>query len=346
MATVGEGEVATGDCALPQESRMAHTVIASARIVKERSQRRRRTTARSAHARERAARRADRVIIGTGGSILAESPRPVKHARRAVLSCPRNVRPSIGEPTLVKPWARVLFLAAAASLGATDMTTPRAHADPPAPILVELFTSEGCSSCPPADEVLARLARDQPEPGVRIVTLSEHVDYWDRLGWRDPFSSATFTARQRGYSLNVSHGRVYTPQAVIDGSLDALGSDERRVRAAVQLAAARPHGTIEASPLGTTALSVVARGMPRPDGAHLFVAWVQDHATSVVTTGENAGRELPHVSVVRALEDAGPIQGGAPVRVTLAPPPSAPHLVLFVQTVDGPIQAVADLGAR
>src|SRR5207244_6474025 len=93
------------------------------------------------------------------------------------------------------------------------------------PILVELFTSEGCSSCPPADAVLARLHEKQPVPGVEIVALSEHVDYWNYIGWRDPFSDEQFSDRQSRYAKAVGRGRVYTPQVIVDGRLDVLGSD-------------------------------------------------------------------------------------------------------------------------
>src|SRR5437762_4458580 len=107
------------------------------------------------------------------------------------------------------------------------------------PILVELFTSEGCSSCPPADAVLARLHQKQPVPGVQLLVLSEHVDYWNNLGWRDPFSDALFTDRQGRYG-----SRIYTPQAVVDGRIDVLGSDEQGIIRAATAAAAEPHGVV------------------------------------------------------------------------------------------------------
>src|SRR5256885_1446897 len=108
-----------------------------------------------------------------------------------------------------------------------------------AAVLLELFTSEGCSSCPPADAVLARLHQKQPVPGVQLLVLSEHVDYWNDLGWRDPYSDALFSDRQSRYG-----GRTYTPQAVVDGRVDVLGSDEEGIIRAARGAAQEPHGTI------------------------------------------------------------------------------------------------------
>src|SRR6266852_240298 len=110
------------------------------------------------------------------------------------------------------------------------------------PILVELFTSEGCSSCPPADAVLARLHEKQPVPGVQLLVLSEHVDYWNNLGCRDPFSDEQCTDRQSLYAPLLSRSRVYAPQAVVDGQIDVLGSDESGLLGAAKGAAAEPHG--------------------------------------------------------------------------------------------------------
>src|SRR5437870_13737340 len=107
-----------------------------------------------------------------------------------------------------------------------------------AAVLVELFTSEGCSSCPPADAVLARLHREQPVPGVQLIVLSGHVDYWNSLGWTAPFSAALFSDRQGQYS-----GHIYTPQAVVDGRADVLGSAERAICRAVAAARRARDGT-------------------------------------------------------------------------------------------------------
>src|SRR6267142_3420791 len=108
-------------------------------------------------------------------------------------------------------------------------------------VLVELFTSEGCSSCPPADAVLSELVLRQPVAGVEVLALGEHVDYWDRLGWRDPFSSAMFSARQSNYDARVFHrNEVYTPQLVVDGQLERVGSDVSAIQRAINQAAHAP----------------------------------------------------------------------------------------------------------
>ena len=113
------------------------------------------------------------------------------------------------------------------------------------PVLVELFTSEGCSSCPPADAFLARLVNERAS-GIRVVALSEHVDYWDDLGWRDRFSSPVFTRRQEAYAHRLRLSAVYTPQLVVAGRIDALGSDERAARSAIAAAAREPSGRVDA----------------------------------------------------------------------------------------------------
>src|SRR5580704_6727480 len=97
------------------------------------------------------------------------------------------------------------------------------------PVLVELFTSEGCSSCPPADALLIKLNEAQPVAGVTVIALEEHVDYWDRQGWRDPFSSAEFTERQRRYSEWLHVESPYTPEMLIDGQSELVGTDSRKV---------------------------------------------------------------------------------------------------------------------
>src|SRR5258708_5248791 len=117
-------------------------------------------------------------------------------------------------------------------------------------VVGELFTSEACSSCPPADDVLSQLAHRQPVPGVEVLALGEHVDYWDRLGWRDPFSSAAFSARQSNYDARVFHAnQVYTPQLVIDGWLERVGSNARAVQRAIEQAATSAKAAVSVTAL-------------------------------------------------------------------------------------------------
>lgn len=176
-----------------------------------------------------------------------------------------------------------------------------------AAILVELFTSEGCSSCPPADAALARLHQAQPVPGVSLLVLSEHVDYWNDQGWKDPFSSAQFTARQGRYGE-----RIYTPQAVVDGHIDVLGSDEEGIVRAAKGAALEPHGTLTVTRAsGGHRLHLAASALPPHGPSQVMLAVVEDGLVSKVARGENAGRTLSHTAVVRALEAVGRIPGSA-----------------------------------
>ncbi len=177
----------------------------------------------------------------------------------------------------------LLALTAAAFQCAAQTSTPPGAT----PVLVELFTSEGCSSCPSADAVLARL-----EKTPNAIVLAHHVDYWNSLGWPDPFSSADATARQRLY------GQSYTPEAVIDGQDEMNGSREAAVTEALNTASRRPHAKIEltATPNGG-AWDVTATGP-----ATVYLAVVQDRASVPVPRGENAGRTLDHVGIVRSLK--------------------------------------------
>lgn len=219
------------------------------------------------------------------------------------------------------------------------------------PLLVELFTSEGCSSCPPADALLARLSARQDVPGVELLLLSEHVDYWNRLGWRDPFSSPQFSARQQAYAARLSGGRSYTPQAVVHGLVDVVGHDEPALRQALAAAAALPRGTLAltlragASP-GELLLAAEATALPA-DGELLY-AVVEDGLASRVTAGENEGRTLPHAGVVRALGSLGVTRGRAlraEGRLELDPrwERASLKVVAFVQVPAGPIAAAAQV---
>src|SRR5689334_18874746 len=174
-----------------------------------------------------------------------------------------------------------------------------------AAVLVELFTSEGCSSCPPADAVLARLHREQPAPGLQLIVLSEHVDYWNNLGWKDPYSAAQFSERQELYG-----SRIYTPQAIVDGRTDVLGSEQYAIVRAARAAAQEPHGVarLDRSAKG---VRISVTGLPPGHGdARVMLAVVEDGLVSKVERGENAGRTLEHTAVVRALREVGKAAAG------------------------------------
>jgi len=215
-------------------------------------------------------------------------------------------------------------------------------AAPPTPVLVELFTSEGCSSCPPADELLARMADAANVDGALLVPLGEHVDYWDQLGWRDRFSSAAYTARQQAYAQRFAGDGPYTPQLVIDGRTECVGSDAPSARRLIAKAASTAHGTIaiETDGVERSPIHVVVRASNLPqsptDRADVFIAITEDHLRSNVTRGENHGHTLTHVAVVRRLDVAGVATGSsvtAEHTVTLASDwrRDALHLVAFVQ---------------
>src|SRR6201987_5069339 len=130
------------------------------------------------------------------------------------------------------------------------------------PVLVELFTSEGCSSCPPADGVLARLDRETAAGSVEVIPLSEHLDYWKNGGWRDRFSSPLFTSRQQDYGQALHLQTVYTPQMVVNGQAQVLGSDENAVRAAIRAAAQGPRAIVALRVAGVDSASCQVRGFP------------------------------------------------------------------------------------
>jgi hypothetical protein len=185
-------------------------------------------------------------------------------------------------------------------------------AAPPTPILVELFTSEGCSSCPPADGLLETLIASQPVAGAEVIGLGQHVDYWDQLGWRDRFSSAALTNRQHVYGAHFSLESVYTPQMVVDGRVQLVGSDGKAATQAIERARAAPHGAVridmDADSAPRAIVKVTVTDLPkvgRGDRADIIVAITEDHLRSSVTRGENHGRTLTHAAVVRSMTTIG-----------------------------------------
>lgn len=170
-------------------------------------------------------------------------------------------------------------------------------------VVVELFTSEGCSSCPPADKVLAALNKSQPVAGADIVTLSLHVDYWDSPGWKDEFSSIMFSKRQDIYSAQL-RGENYTPQMVVDGANPFVGSDVNRARKAIAEAVKAPKAKIEIAQ-NQDKLKIKISDAPAHENATVFLAIAEDNLSSSVRGGENSGRRLAHTSVVRELKSLG-----------------------------------------
>ena len=211
------------------------------------------------------------------------------------------------------------------------------------PVLVELFTSEGCSSCPPADALLQSLAETQPVAGAEIVALGQHVDYWDRLGWKDRFSSSALTSRQREYGRALHVDSIYTPQIVVDGQAELVGSDTNGARRAIAKAVSEPHASlsiaIEAAGGDRLAVSASAADLPklsRADRADFVLAVTESALRSDVRAGENKGRVLTHAAVVRELKTMGEAAGlplSARTEVGIAPGWQRDHvtIVVFVQ---------------
>jgi hypothetical protein len=222
--------------------------------------------------------------------------------------------------------AGIAVFALALVCGAADSSSARV------PVLLELFTSEGCSSCPPADRLLETLDEKQPVSGADLIVLSEHVDYWDRLGWRDPFSSPLYTARQQEYTSRYNFDGVYTPQLVVDGRYGLVGSDGREASAAIQKATRERKIPIAISNLARNGNQVTAHiELPADEGFKgasgiLYAALADNRQESHVARGENGGRTLSHVAVTRVLKQVGPIDfDGA----------SAKEIVLPVQQGSG-----------
>jgi len=177
---------------------------------------------------------------------------------------------------------------------------------PRVPVLVELYTSEGCSSCPPADALLESLLHDQPVAGAEIIPVGLHVDYFNSLGWKDAFSSSAFTARQRSYSPIVGDDNLYTPQIVVDGRAPMDGTKGDAVRRAIEAAARRPHLPVSvAARIVSDQVRLTISVPPAPAGAgkiQVIAAITQDGLSSVVTRGENNGRTLHHAAVARTVQ--------------------------------------------
>ena len=199
---------------------------------------------------------------------------------------------------------------------AMPFIAPATNPGPPPPtvVIAELFTSEGCSSCPPADTLMRQLADAQPFEGAQLVAIEEHVDYWDRLGWHDPFSSAQFTSRQTEYGARVFRSNaIYTPQLVVDGERECVGSDRGAIGAIVADSIRRPRAAVRVQPVANAShLSVtvnidVPAAVERRGVAEVFVIVAERGLVSAVRHGENGGRTLVHGAVARLLAPLGDV---------------------------------------
>lgn len=203
------------------------------------------------------------------------------------------------------------------------------------PVVVELFTSQGCSSCPPADALLNELAGRKD-----VLALGFHVDYWDKLGWKDPLSTAGATMRQHGYAAEFGRNEVYTPQMVIDGKRQAVGSNRAAVLQAI--AEAQP---ISAAPIAFAADGrSVSVGAGTGKGKVLMIRYLLKRTTEI-QHGENAGRTAADANGVEAIGDAGEWTGQR-LELPIAPVDAEHGLAILVQGDDGRILGAAALPTR
>lgn len=228
---------------------------------------------------------------------------------------------------------------------------PGAHAAVPGPpVLVELFTSEGCSSCPPADAMLAEISRNLPG----VIVLSEHVDYWNRLGWTDPYSSTESTRRQTDYAQRFGAEGSYTPQMVVNGTRQFVGGDRGALRQALAAESGRPALALtvaRASDEKPRNMRVDVKLERSAVAGRLMAVLVQNQGQQQVARGENGGRTLTHVDIAREFRDLGDVQAGrgfaGETVFTLSGGERADgfHVVVFLQKgPGGEVLAVASTG--
>jgi hypothetical protein len=214
----------------------------------------------------------------------------------------------------------LLVLAALMGFGgavAMDLSQGNAPSAAAAPVLVELFTSEGCSSCPPADALLAKLDGTHL-PGIQAIVLSEHVDYWNHDGWKDVYSSSFFTDRQQEYVRRLGAKEPYTPQMVVDGAAQMNGSDAAAVARALETARSHVKIPVRISSAALTDAKTIrvhlaVDALPadfKARKADLFVALALAHAESHVSAGENKGRDIRHVAVAESINKVGTVEKG------------------------------------
>lgn len=204
------------------------------------------------------------------------------------------------------------------------------------PVVVELFTSQGCSSCPPAEAYLGQLSA-RPD----VLALAFHVDYWDSLGWRDRFALRQSVERQDIYARNLHHSTVYTPELIVDGRFDTVGADARAVAQA--LGGQRSNAPLTVS-LHDAALLIDLGPQPQAAACDVWLVAYLRHATSAIGRGENAGRNLEEFNIVRDIRKLGAWKGEQQsfrVPVSSLPPDSTDVAVLIQPGGQGPIIGAA-----
>ncbi len=212
------------------------------------------------------------------------------------------------------------------------------------PLVVELFTSEGCSSCPPADALLASLERQATFNGRPIIVLGEHVDYWNGLGWHDRFSSAAFTERQQEYARRLGVPEIYTPQMIVNGRTQFVGNDPDALQKAFTAPDDSPSDPVTLDISRDNVAHISVTNAPR--GSHVFLAVTETNLTTSVHGGENKNHELHHAAVVRQLRDLGKAKGFFSANTPLKLDPTWNranlHVIAFTQNGDaGPIDGAA-----
>ncbi|HKS83243.1 MAG TPA: DUF1223 domain-containing protein [Candidatus Acidoferrales bacterium] len=200
---------------------------------------------------------------------------------------------------------------------AAPSVRPKTQSPPPdtsrTPVLVELFTSEGCSSCPPADTILQKLVERQPISNADVIAIEEHVDYWNHDGWIDPFSSVEWTDRQMIYSPLTNDTGPYTPEMVVDGKTSFAAADPPKVVSSIEAAAATHKVEVSISAEGVAEknsreFNVTVGKLispPAGDSAEVWLAVTEDGLRSSVSAGENAGHALTHVATLRTMHKIG-----------------------------------------
>ena len=182
------------------------------------------------------------------------------------------------------------------------------------PILLELFTSEGCSSCPPADDWVQKLDSTQPISGAQIIVLSEHVDYWDHDGWKDPFDSAALTERQSAYAQKLGLPDVYTPQVILDGTSELHLNDNQGIQQAFLKADTAPAVSVRIDSVnidgGILQGRVQVDGNSQEHSGDVYLVTALDHADTQVLKGENGGHHLSYVAVVEDIAKLGKLDKG------------------------------------